>query len=531
MNLLVIDDQTSVLEGISSGVHFDLLGFDEVFYADSAEKAREILREHPVEIMLSDIEMPGENGLSLNRWTQENYPDILRILLTSHAEFSYAQESIRLGCFDYILQPAPFDEIESVLRRAIDQINRNHVQRRLERKGQLYEAYEPDMMERIILNIYSPNSKTVDTSIKALQDIGFKISKEEIVSFSILDVYSYVDRSNQNYDDMAVRRAILKSLDAVEPALRPCTLISENRNHMFTILITGAAELLVGHLKEIFGEIYLEICSKLGLEAGLYVSSVGPLAQIRSIGGHTLQCIQNNVTRTPGVYFVDGSEDRESVTLNLEENLNRWKRMLENQSFDALRESIFSYVDIKASMKQLSFNNLCELHQKLTQLIFTYAYAQHTDIMTLFRGDYTYNEFMDAFESVDAMKRAVQHILTALMQQTMEESDLDDVDRVKQYIMENISHNIMVRDVAEYVHRSPEYFTKVFKDAVGMSLKAYITQMKINVAKDMLASPNIPVSLVAMETGYDNFSHFTQVFKKYENITPTEYRKKILSET
>jgi two-component system response regulator YesN len=54
--------------------------------------------------------MPEENGLSLFRWTMEKHPEVVGVFLTSHAEFEYAREAIRLGGFDYILQPARMEE-------------------------------------------------------------------------------------------------------------------------------------------------------------------------------------------------------------------------------------------------------------------------------------------------------------------------------------------------------------------------------------------------------------------------------------
>lgn len=66
--------------------------------------ARKLVAEKSIQIILCDIEMPGEDGLSLNEWVRDTKPEIIRILLTSHAEFSYAQKSLKLGCFDYVVQ-------------------------------------------------------------------------------------------------------------------------------------------------------------------------------------------------------------------------------------------------------------------------------------------------------------------------------------------------------------------------------------------------------------------------------------------
>ncbi len=124
MTVLIIDDQLSVLSGIRNGVRFDTLGIENIRTASSAAQAREIISNENIDIILSDIEMPGEDGLSLNEWVADKYPSIIRILLTSHAEFSYAQASIKLGCFDYIVQPAPYDEIEASLSKAIDKLKK-----------------------------------------------------------------------------------------------------------------------------------------------------------------------------------------------------------------------------------------------------------------------------------------------------------------------------------------------------------------------------------------------------------------------
>ena len=80
-------------------------------------------------------------------------------------------------------------------------------------------------------------------------------------------------------------------------------------------------------------------------------------------------------------------------------------------------------------------------------------------------------------------------------------------------------------DVADHVHLSSEYFTRLFKRETGQNIKDYIIQAKVDAAKDLLARSDIPVSLIALEMGYDNFSHFTQIFKKICGVTPSEYRK------
>ena len=148
--------------------------------------------------------------------------------------------------------------------------------------------------------------------------------------------------------------------------------------------------------------------------------------------------------------------------------------------------------------------------------------------MKLFTEDYRYNDYMDGFKDIPSIRTSVEFIIPAIAAFSSKRENQDDVQRARDYILSNITQNISVKDVADYVHLSPEYFTKLFKKETGQNIKNYILQVKVDVAKDLLGNPAIPVSMVALELGYNNFSHFTQMFKKFENVTPSEYRKNLL---
>lgn len=135
MTLLAVDDEREVVEALAFGLDWKSLGIDQVYTAISAMEGRELMRHNTVDILLCDIEMPHENGLSFCRWAKENYPDLECIFLTSHAEFSYAREALLLGSCDYILQPAPYKEIAASVRRAAGKIQQQRERSLLERQG------------------------------------------------------------------------------------------------------------------------------------------------------------------------------------------------------------------------------------------------------------------------------------------------------------------------------------------------------------------------------------------------------------
>lgn len=124
VNLLIVDDQKNVIDGIRNGVCWQRLPVRTVFTAESAGEAKRVLTENEINIMLCDIEMPGEDGLSLFRWAKEYNSRVEGVFLTSHAEFEYAKEALHLGGLDYILQPAPYSEIEEAILSACEKIDR-----------------------------------------------------------------------------------------------------------------------------------------------------------------------------------------------------------------------------------------------------------------------------------------------------------------------------------------------------------------------------------------------------------------------
>lgn len=134
MNLLIVDDEMVAIKGMMDGVDWKKCGIDgRIWTACSAERALQILNAQQVDILLCDIEMPGDSGIDLLRSIRENNKEIACIFLTCHASFEYAQEAISLGSSDYILKPAPYEMIEERLRKVCDTVAARRKDRELSR--------------------------------------------------------------------------------------------------------------------------------------------------------------------------------------------------------------------------------------------------------------------------------------------------------------------------------------------------------------------------------------------------------------
>ncbi len=132
MKILLVDDEVIALRALKKRVDWVKYGFTEVFDARNIDAAKEILRQEKIDLILCDIEMAGENGLDLVGYVKESYPDMHSVMLTCHAEFSYAQQAIRYGAEDYILKPIDYEELDVLLQRISSEIRNEAHQEKIE---------------------------------------------------------------------------------------------------------------------------------------------------------------------------------------------------------------------------------------------------------------------------------------------------------------------------------------------------------------------------------------------------------------
>lgn len=140
MNLLIVNDEVVAARGLMAGIDWPDYGIAMVDVAFEAVSAKKKLSEEHFDILLCDIEMPGESGIELVRWVREQKLEIEVIFLTCHADFEFAQEAIRLNCKNYILVPAAYDEVAENIHEVVMDIRRKKEAQKQQQYGQLWLA-------------------------------------------------------------------------------------------------------------------------------------------------------------------------------------------------------------------------------------------------------------------------------------------------------------------------------------------------------------------------------------------------------
>lgn len=148
------------------------------------------------------------------------------------------------------------------------------------------------------------------------------------------------------------------------------------------------------------------------------------------------------------------------------------------------------------------------------------------DVRKMFRAEPS--DYKDSYQLYVQLKRVIDRIFDILLDN--DGGRRNTMEGILNYVDRNCYKDITLNQVGEYANMSSYYLSKIFKKETGVNFVTYLTNRKIELAKDMLTYTDIPIINIALELSYHEPNYFSKVFKKSTGITPTEYRKRKKSE-
>lgn len=520
MNLLIVDDEYEVIAGMMQSIDFEKLGFENVYTALDARHAREILERFPVDILLTDIEMPLESGIELLTWVRDSGLEIVSLFCTSYANFDYAQKAVELHSFDYYLKPIEYSELTGRLRAAAAEVERGRSARNLQKYGSLWlssrEDYKFSFWHRAILGSVSGQSLSA-------------LSKDSLLDYTGSDCFApaillLTDESAmlEQWKKYAFKN-ITAEIFSGDSAISAESLIP----------LSPFSWCVIFQAREGFSEkLLLRYFSELSVTVKLHLSASVSLYYCPDA---TLDSIHSDYRLLHDVFSDDVLRRRKTV------NARRYQKRkfayrppdLENWGALLLKDSGRFYQELCRYLDELSASgtiNLAVLQSfriDLLQLFHAALQPRHIDIHELY-GDDRFNLLFDsALLSVSQMKHCAEY-LTGLAARSLSEFEQSQsaVGRVREYIGSHLSEKITRTSMAKLVYLNSDYLARVFKKETGVSLGEYLQEQRINEAKRLLSQTETPVSVISQNVGYDNFSYFSYLFHERTGMTPLAYRKK-----
>ncbi len=523
MKLLIVDDQPGVLEGLANGIDWKREGISEVLTAQNAEQARLEFAKGAPDIMLCDIEMPVENGLQLFCWVKEKQYETCCIFLTSHAEFDYAKEAIHLGAFDYVLQPAPYQEVAEVVRKAEQFLLSKRERQRVYHVGeQLLEdkIHVASSVQRDILSGLG-NSRFAET-MSSLGALPVRGKPCFLAMVQILRYHSLTEKGEQEI--MAVEMS--KLANQAFPDNSCYVVVSAMGENLFAFILQKKENAEI-EKERVRGRIteFLSQCEQT-FQCSMAAYVEGPLLLREMAGGwkSLLKRKDENVGLKEGVYFPQKSEPAFQGHHYHTAGIAHWGRLLEEGYGPAMEEEACRILDDMAQKGHLTSKTLSYFYQDFLHML--HGIMGKEGVGSLFAADSEQELYQNGAKSIDHMKALIHHAACRFQSGSAETDQKEAVFQVIQYINEHLEEDLKRDDLAACVHLNPDYMARIFKREIGVTVKEYIIQRKMREAQGLLKTTSLPVSFIAAKLGYSNFSYFSQTYKKTMGITPQEERSR-----
>ena len=523
MTLLIVDDLPTVVDGLEKGIYWNELGIDQVYTAYNALEARTILSDKAIDVMLCDIQMPVESGLQLFQWMRaQEHLDVRVIFLTSHAEFEYAQQALKLGGFDYIVQPAPYGEVFEAVRCALlDLVNSREMVRETE-IGRIFHMQVQQLRANTLYHVLRgfPNSRNQE----ALVNLKLFPTQDEFTFPALLYLLQW--KSEETWDSGLLEYALDNVLAEIfEPyRCRPISAAVEQRIFAIVLPQTGMNAAVVER------QLYFlcSVCEQYFCDgAAVYFDEPIPLRELNQVWKSLYRRSQENITQNKGVFHI-GKTAPNTHAYRMPE-IKQWGVFLREGYPQALEESANTLLDEMVKSGKITPQSLQAFYLDFLGLLYTDAVDKNNGILNLIDTPEKMEIYRNGMKSVDAMRQLIRMVVSSL--QPSEEA-ADQKARVEQivhcinrYINEHLDGDLKREELARQVNFSPDYVARIFKAEMGMTIKEYITNQKMKVAQGLLRNTNLPVSFVASKVGYCNFSHFSYTYKKVMGVTPQEERK------
>ena len=195
-------------------------------------------------------------------------------------------------------------------------------------------------------------------------------------------------------------------------------------------------------------------------------------------------------------------------------------------SVPAITNLIRKDLSTLAEEKMLSPALMQQIHQDFQQVLYSVLSANEIQAHELFRDDACVRLNQTAESSIMNMIKWVSVAADRAVRTIRETHQVNSIaGKIRQYCQEHFAEKISNREIADAVYLTPDYANRVFKDAYGLSIKDYLTDLRMQKAQLLLRDEANTISEVAAQVGFDNFSYFSTQFKKYTGLTPNEWKR------
>lgn len=555
--LLIVDDEPIIVEGLFE--KFQQLGDSdrsfEVYKALNGEEALAVARRVRIDLLLTDLKMPGMDGLELQKSVQQLWPKCKTIYLTGHSDFHSIQTSLRSGAFDYVLKMEEDRKIIQAVFRAADKIaEENSLDRMLSDARSRYTQALPMLRKEYVLELLHGEPSTPKSRAARFADLKLELRPDVPVhlcvgrvdewredihsgdkSLFLYGVHNVIDEHfSAGYDSLFAtydtdrflwllqpsrgindaegggafasgpRSRILGLIESVQIACRtylklPCSFVA------------GCEPCAWEELSRKFGRLDFQLTQGLGHGMEMLLSDDFASAAASAVSSSSSSALSPTDAEFP---FHERDIALLMQTLERKDGIDFHRRL------DSLSAAVRETDGIRSGTALALFYSLTSAFLLLLNrrgLLGTLS--QRIDMNKLL-GAQTHATWGEAAHYFGELADLVIDTVEAKSGQESTEV----VRRVQIYVRDNLGGDLSLARLADLVHLTPFYLSRLYKQQTGHNLTDYITDLKLSRAKELIVGTTKKMYEIGLELGFHSSPYFNHYFKKMTNMTPQEYR-------
>lgn len=534
LKVFLVEDEIVMREGIKNNVAWEAEGFDFAGEASDGELAYPMIQELKPDIIITDIRMPFMDGLELSRMVKKELPDTKIIVLSGYDDFDYAKQAISIGITDYLLKPISSAKLLEAVKAVAQQIEKERA-----KQGEMIryhqEIAEYELLERqrfftdLMFNRMSMpeilergRRLEIDLTARIYQVVLYKIMQaeenfaysEELVELNARlqgiftrqeHVYAF-ERGTEGW-------ALLLKADSPEEA----DLLLEDMEALLSSITKGSEKL------QYFGGIGRKVQRLRELPESY--DTANRAFSLRYMGGLNRFAADRELQQ-------QNPFDAAGIDLSVLDVGKIDRRIVENFLKSGLKEEVQNFVDDyfaglgEENTNSLMFRQYITMDMYFCAAAFIENLGHDMECITKHCGDIK-NIAMALADIVGTREYLIKLIGEAigLRDRASMQKYTGMLVGAREYIAQNYDkEEISLNTVAASVNISPSHFSTIFSQEMGETFIEYLTNVRMEKAKELLKCSNLKSAEIAYAVGYKDSHYFSYLFKKTQDCTPKEFR-------
>ncbi len=542
LKTFLVEDEVVIREMIKKMIPWEQYGFELAGEAADGEMALPLILKCKPDLLITDIKMPFMDGLTLCRLVKKEIPDIRIVILSGYDDFNYAKQAISIGVEDYLLKPIT----KNAFIERLEEIHNRYEHEKTQRE--YYEKFRLEMQE------YEKNASRdfFETLVRADSDLAELYRRADKLNLDIVaEAYNILiftpDTSEGNYnsyDGCSDWEAEVQDKINNYFLNHPVAILFRHQVFSYAILVKGQKDTIEKNTEECVKAIQ-DIMDRTEGRTDWFIA-VGKSADRLSMLGHSYRtAVRANSFR----YLYDGHIlDYQSLETRKENPSDSYREdsvQLRNVNINALNPAILQkflssglaeevedfirdYFNAigQEPMGSLVFRNYVVLNVRFSVLSFLKKLGCDDSEIS---GQEMENIMDETGKTIEAAVDYCGKILKKAI--ALRDENAGNQNRsVLKLAVDFIDHNYMDEEIslnkaAHVANVSANHFSALFSQNMGQTFTEYLTDLRMNKAKELLRCTAMRSSEIAGEVGYKDAHYFSYLFKKTQGMTPSEYRK------